>query len=80
MSQHWAAALESEWSSQLLLEKHLQLPPSVKPSDSRIGEANCQIWFNKTFVRPLFELVAQGVPCTFWLCLESASSLTLTTL
>lgn len=63
MSQHWAAALEAEWSSQLLLEKHLQLPPSVKPSDSRIGEANCQIWFNKTFVRPLFELVAQGVPC-----------------
>ncbi|KAI0739159.1 HD-domain/PDEase-like protein [Daedaleopsis nitida] len=62
VSQHWAAALESEWSSQLLLEKHLQLPPSVKPSDSRIGEANCQIWFNKTFVRPLFELVAQGVP------------------
>ncbi|KAI0716394.1 HD-domain/PDEase-like protein [Earliella scabrosa] len=62
VSQHWAAALESEWSSQLLLEKHLQLPPSVKPSDSRIGEANCQIWFNKTFARPLFELVAQGIP------------------
>ncbi|KAI0720811.1 HD-domain/PDEase-like protein [Cerioporus squamosus] len=62
VSQHWAAALESEWSSQLLLEKHLQLPPSVNPSDSRIGEANCQIWFNTTFARPLFELVAQGIP------------------
>ncbi|RPD75396.1 HD-domain/PDEase-like protein [Lentinus tigrinus ALCF2SS1-7] len=62
VSQHWAAALEAEWSSQLLLEKHLQLPPSVKPSDSRVGEANCQIWFNTTFVRPLFELVAQGIP------------------
>ncbi|TFK91193.1 HD-domain/PDEase-like protein [Polyporus arcularius HHB13444] len=62
VSQHWAAALESEWSSQLLLEKHLQLPPSVKPSDSRMGEANGQIWFNMTFARPLFELVAQGIP------------------
>ena len=63
VSQHWAAALESEWSSQLLLEKHLQLPPSVKPSDSRVGEANGQIWFNMTFARPLFELVAQGISC-----------------
>ncbi|KAH9848356.1 HD-domain/PDEase-like protein [Lenzites betulinus] len=62
VSQHWATALESEWSSQSLLEKHLQLPPSVKPSDSRIGEANGQIWFNKTFARPLFELVAAGIP------------------
>lgn len=63
VSQHWAAALESEWSSQLLLEKHLHLPPSVKPSDSRVGEAKGQIWFNNTFARPLFELVAQGIPC-----------------
>ncbi|TBU38768.1 HD-domain/PDEase-like protein [Dichomitus squalens] len=62
VSQHWAAALESEWSSQLLLEKHLHLPLSVKPSDSRVGEANGQLWFNKTFARPLFELVAQGIP------------------
>ncbi|EIW55345.1 HD-domain/PDEase-like protein [Trametes versicolor FP-101664 SS1] len=62
VSQHWATALESEWSSQLLLEKHLQLPSSVKPSDSRIGEANSQIWFNTTFARPLFELIAQGIP------------------
>ncbi|KAI0676581.1 HD-domain/PDEase-like protein [Trametes maxima] len=62
VSQHWAAALESEWSSQLLLEKHLQLPPSVKPSDSRVGEANGQIWFNNMFARPLFELVATGIP------------------
>ncbi|KAI9066828.1 HD-domain/PDEase-like protein, partial [Trametes sanguinea] len=62
VSQHWATALESEWSSQLLLEKHLQLPPSVKPSDSRVGEANGQIWFNNTFARPLFELVAEGIP------------------
>ncbi|KAI1784861.1 HD-domain/PDEase-like protein [Ganoderma leucocontextum] len=62
VSQHWATALESEWSSQLLLEKHLHLPPSVKPSDSRVGEAKGQIWFNNTFARPLFELVAQGVP------------------
>ncbi|KAI0656981.1 HD-domain/PDEase-like protein [Cubamyces menziesii] len=62
VSQHWATALESEWSSQLLLEKHLQLPPSVRPSDSRVGEANGQIWFNNTFARPLFELVAEGIP------------------
>ena len=63
VSKHWAAALESEWSSQLLLEKHLDLPPTVKPSLSREGEANGQIWFNKTFVRPLFERVARGLPC-----------------
>ncbi|OBZ67419.1 3',5'-cyclic-nucleotide phosphodiesterase regA [Grifola frondosa] len=62
VSQHWAAALESEWSSQLLLEKHLQLPASVKPSDSRLAEAGGQIWFITTFARPLFELVAEGVP------------------
>lgn len=67
VSQHWAAALESEWSSQLLLEKHLHLPPSVKPSDTRVGEAKGQIWFNNTFARPLFELVAQGVPCESFL-------------
>ncbi|KAI0764545.1 hypothetical protein BD413DRAFT_482506 [Trametes elegans] len=62
VSQHWATALESEWSSQLLLEKHLQLPQSVKPSDNRVGEAKGQIWFNKTFARPLFELIASGIP------------------
>ncbi|KAI0367692.1 HD-domain/PDEase-like protein [Pilatotrama ljubarskyi] len=62
VSQHWATALESEWSSQLLLEKHLQLPQSVKPSDSRVGEANSQIWFNNTFAGPLFDLVAEGIP------------------
>ncbi|GBE83754.1 HD-domain/PDEase-like protein [Sparassis crispa] len=62
VSQHWVTALESEWSSQLLLEKHLRLPESVKPSDNPLSEARGQIWFINTFVRPLFELIAQGIP------------------
>ncbi|KAI0822903.1 HD-domain/PDEase-like protein [Trametes gibbosa] len=77
VSQHWATALESEWSSQSLLEKHLQLPPSVKPSDSRVGEANGQIWFSKTFARPLFELVAEGIPSLEQFALQTRDNLTL---
>ncbi|OCH89218.1 HD-domain/PDEase-like protein [Obba rivulosa] len=62
VSQHWASALEAEWSSQLLLEQHLQLPASVKPSDNPLSEAQVQIWFINAFAHPLFELVARGVP------------------
>ncbi|KAF7798462.1 hypothetical protein EIP86_009683 [Pleurotus ostreatoroseus] len=38
VSQDWAAALESEWSSQQTLEQHLQLPSSVKPASDEITE------------------------------------------
>jgi len=61
VSKHWVAALESEWTNQLLLEQHLHLPATVKPSDSSLGEAKGQVWFITTFVRPLFALVAQGI-------------------
>lgn len=62
MSKHWAAALESEWTSQLLLEQHLHLPATVKPSDHPLGQAKGQVFFISAFAKPLFELVAQGIP------------------
>lgn len=62
VSKHWVAALESEWTSQLMLERHLHLPATVKPSDDSLGEARGQVWFISTFTRPLFERVAQGIP------------------
>lgn len=65
VSQHWAAALESEWGSQLLLEKHLHLPTSVYPSDNSLAEANTQVFFIQRFAGPLFELTAQGIPRTY---------------
>ncbi|EMD35295.1 hypothetical protein CERSUDRAFT_116097 [Gelatoporia subvermispora B] len=76
VSQHWASALEAEWSSQLLLEQHLQLPTSVKPSDNPLSEAQVQLWFINAFARPLFELVASGVPemeCFAQQCRENFS-------
>ncbi|OSX60788.1 hypothetical protein POSPLADRAFT_1070404 [Postia placenta MAD-698-R-SB12] len=36
VSKHWVAALESEWTSQLMLERHLHLPATVKPSDDSL--------------------------------------------
>ncbi|KAH9946868.1 HD-domain/PDEase-like protein [Amylocystis lapponica] len=62
VSKHWVAALESEWSTQLVLEKHLHLPASVKPSENTLSEAKGQVGFIGAFVRPLFELVSQGIP------------------
>ncbi|KZT64550.1 HD-domain/PDEase-like protein [Daedalea quercina L-15889] len=62
VSKHWAAALESEWTGQLLLEQHLHLPTTVKPSDHPLGQAKGQVFFISTFAKPLFELVAQGIP------------------
>ncbi|KAH9833156.1 HD-domain/PDEase-like protein [Rhodofomes roseus] len=62
VSKHWAAALESEWTSQLLLEQHLHLPATVKPSDHPLGQAKGQVFFISAFAKPLFELVAQGIP------------------
>ncbi|KAI0725328.1 HD-domain/PDEase-like protein [Fomitopsis betulina] len=62
VSKHWAAALESEWTSQLLLEQHLHLPATVKPSDHPLGQAKGQVFFISAFAKPLFELVSQGIP------------------
>ena len=62
VSQDWAAALESEWASQQLLEQHLHLPTSVRPASDDLSEVNTQLFFIKTFARPLFELTAKGIP------------------
>ncbi|KAH9917671.1 HD-domain/PDEase-like protein [Epithele typhae] len=62
VSKAWAAALESEWCTQRVFEKHLHLPQSVKPSETPQGEAKGQIWFSTTFVRPLFDLVGRHLP------------------
>ncbi|THH27442.1 hypothetical protein EUX98_g6746 [Antrodiella citrinella] len=62
VSQHWAAALSSEWSSQVVLEKHLDLPPSVYPSVDALGEAKGQVFFIERFAGPLFNLIGRGIP------------------
>ncbi|KAH8084303.1 HD-domain/PDEase-like protein [Cristinia sonorae] len=62
VSQHWAAALSSEWSSQVVLEKHLHLPPSVYPSVDALGEAKGQVFFIERFAGPLFKLIGRGIP------------------
>ena len=62
VSQDWAAALESEWTSQQQLEQYLHLPTSVKPANDDLSEVNTQLFFIKTFARPLFELTAKGIP------------------
>ncbi|EKM57972.1 uncharacterized protein PHACADRAFT_251905 [Phanerochaete carnosa HHB-10118-sp] len=62
VSQHWAAALEAEWTSQFLLEQHLDLPTSVKPSKDALSEAKGQVFFTSHFTYPLFELTASGIP------------------
>ncbi|PSS36950.1 hypothetical protein PHLCEN_2v1166 [Hermanssonia centrifuga] len=62
VAQHWAAALESEWTSQLLLEQHLNLPTSVRPAKDEISEASGQVFFLTAFARPLFDLTAMGLP------------------
>ncbi|KIP06366.1 hypothetical protein PHLGIDRAFT_119069 [Phlebiopsis gigantea 11061_1 CR5-6] len=62
VSQHWAAALEAEWTSQLLLEQHLDLPTSVRPSNDALSEAKGQVFFTSHFTYPLLELTASGIP------------------
>lgn len=62
VSRHWADALESEWTSQLLLEQHLHLPTSVKPSTDLLSQARTQVFFTQTFAYPLFQLTALAIP------------------
>lgn len=62
VSKHWADALESEWTSQLLLEQHLHLPTSVKPSTDLLSQARTQVFFTQTFAFPLFQLTASAIP------------------
>ncbi|CAL1699728.1 unnamed protein product [Somion occarium] len=65
VSQHWASALSSEWSTQVLLEKHLHLPTTVYPSSNELSKANGQVFFIERFADPLFDSVKRGVPQTF---------------
>ncbi|KZT23622.1 HD-domain/PDEase-like protein [Neolentinus lepideus HHB14362 ss-1] len=62
VSRHWAAALTEEWQNQAILERHLDLPPTVQPSDDPLSEARSQVWFITTFAKPLFDITASGVP------------------
>lgn len=51
-----------EWTSQALLEKYLDLPPSVQPSDDPIIEAKSQVFFITNFAKPLLDLAVEAVP------------------
>ncbi|KAI5122635.1 hypothetical protein M0805_008721 [Coniferiporia weirii] len=62
VSQHWSAALASEWSSQACLERQLCLPVSVQDSDDPVTEANGQISFITLFCSPLLEITTIAVP------------------
>lgn len=64
VSQHWASALQEEWTSQATLERHLHLSPSVKEEVDPLSEAKSQVWFIETFAKPLFDLTASGIPET----------------
>jgi hypothetical protein len=65
VSQHWASALQEEWTSQATLERHLHLSPSVKEEVDPLSEAKSQVWFIETFAKPLFDLTASGIPGQF---------------
>ncbi|TFY65382.1 hypothetical protein EVG20_g5611 [Dentipellis fragilis] len=62
VSQHWAAALTEEWSSQATLERYLQLPPTVQTSDGPLQEAKGQVFFIQQFAKPLFDRTTLAVP------------------
>ncbi|KAI0266541.1 hypothetical protein BC834DRAFT_133555 [Gloeopeniophorella convolvens] len=64
VSQHWASALQEEWTTQATLERHLHMNPSVKEEDDPLSEAKSQVWFIETFAKPLFDLTACGIPET----------------
>ncbi|KAF8483483.1 hypothetical protein DFH94DRAFT_818837 [Russula ochroleuca] len=64
VSQHWASALQEEWTSQATLERHLHMIPSVKEEVDPLSEAKSQVWFIETFAKPLFDLTASGIPET----------------
>jgi len=64
VSQHWASALQEEWTSQATLERHLHMVPSVKEEVDPLSEAKSQVWFIETFAKPLFDLTASGIPET----------------
>lgn len=54
-----------EWTSQAVLEKHLDLPATVQPSDDPLVEARSQVFFINTFAKPLLDLTVRAVPGEF---------------
>ncbi|KIK68464.1 hypothetical protein GYMLUDRAFT_719559 [Collybiopsis luxurians FD-317 M1] len=62
VSQHWAAALMGEWTSQAMLEKFMDLPCTVQCSDDPLTEASGQVFFINTFAKPLLELMVEAIP------------------
>ncbi|KAJ3969566.1 hypothetical protein EV361DRAFT_849903 [Lentinula raphanica] len=62
VSQHWAAALMGEWTSQAMLEKYMNLPCTTQCSDDPLSEANGQVFFINTFAKPLLQLMVEAVP------------------
>ncbi|THV04194.1 HD-domain/PDEase-like protein [Dendrothele bispora CBS 962.96] len=62
ISRHWSTALMSEWSSQASLERCLGLPCTVQDKDDPYSEAKSQIFFGGTFVKPLWEVLIEGIP------------------
>ena len=51
-----------EWSCQASLERRLQLPATVKPSEDAVAEAQGQVFFINAFARPLLEATALAIP------------------
>ena len=68
MSQHWAAALMGEWTSQAMLEKFMDLPCTVQCSDDPLTEASGQVFFINTFAKPLLELMVEAIPGESYIC------------
>ncbi|KAJ4495882.1 hypothetical protein C8J55DRAFT_553636 [Lentinula edodes] len=62
VSQHWAAALMDEWTSQAMLEKYMDLPCTNPCSDDPRSEADGQVFFINKFAKPLLELMVEAVP------------------
>ncbi|KAI0792535.1 hypothetical protein C8Q75DRAFT_714193, partial [Abortiporus biennis] len=62
VSEHWAAALESEWGSQRLLENHLCVPSSVNPANDSLSQVKTQVFFISRFAGPLFQQTATAIP------------------
>ncbi|TRM62334.1 hypothetical protein BD626DRAFT_548700 [Schizophyllum amplum] len=62
VSQHWASALMTEWTSQAHLERYLDLPTTVQTAESPLAEASSQIFFISTFAMPLVSLMVEAIP------------------
>jgi hypothetical protein len=67
VSQHWATALGMEWTNQAMLEKRLDLPPTVKPADGPLMEAKSQVFFIEKFALPLFTIFSKAFPGQWYL-------------